>query len=127
MSYVKCFDSLLDVGYFTYRIKSVWLTKCQFTLWVLANTKHPELLVAIIDTLHRFATIWSCMNIKRDIVLALDSAHQASKSRGIQSRGLLSLLVEFDRDKSYLSPASRERIDSDLCHFTLVRAPYPSS
>lgn len=60
------------------------------------------------------------MNIRRDIVLALDTAHQAWKTQGIQSRGLLSLLVEFDRDNSYLSPASRERIDSDLAHFTLV-------
>jgi mediator of RNA polymerase II transcription subunit 12 len=60
------------------------------------------------------------MNVRQNIVLALDSAHQAWKTRGIQSRGLLSLLVEFDGDKLYLSPASRERIDSDLGHFTLV-------
>jgi mediator of RNA polymerase II transcription subunit 12 len=60
------------------------------------------------------------MNIRQDIVLALDTAHQAWKTQGIQSRGLLSLMVEFDRDRLYLSRASRERIDSDLAHFTLV-------
>lgn len=92
----------------------------QLTLHLLAKTSYPELLVAVIDTLHRFATIWSCMNIQQDIVLGLDTAHQAWKIQGIQSRGLLSLMVEFDRDRQYLSPASRERIDSDLAHFTLV-------
>lgn len=60
------------------------------------------------------------MNVMQEIVLALDTAHQAWKTQGVQSRGLLSLLVEFDRDRQYLSATSRERIDSDLAHFTLV-------
>lgn len=106
MFYSKCYDCILEL-----------------TLRMLENTKLPELLVAIIDTLHRFATIWSCMNIRQDIVLALDTAHQAWRTRGIQSRGLLSLMIEFDRDRQYLSPASRERIDSDLAHFTLALRP----
>ncbi|KAF9453917.1 hypothetical protein P691DRAFT_798859 [Macrolepiota fuliginosa MF-IS2] len=106
MVYAKCFDCILGL-----------------TLHILANTKHPELLVAIIDTLHRFATIWSCMNVIPDIVLALDTAHQTWKTQGVQSRGLLSLLVEFDRDRQYLSSTSRERIESDLAHFTLALRP----
>ncbi len=67
------------------------------------------------------------MNVSQDIVLALDAAHQAWKLQGIQSRGLLSLLIEFDRDHLYLSQSSRERIDSDLAHFTLVSRKSPTS
>jgi mediator of RNA polymerase II transcription subunit 12 len=75
--------------------------------------------MAVIDTLHRFATIWACMNAIGTIITALDTAHQVWKVRGVQSRPLLSLLLEFD-DGRYLSDVTRKHITADITAFTLV-------
>ncbi|KAG6866656.1 hypothetical protein C0991_000766 [Blastosporella zonata] len=81
-----------------------------------------DLLLAVIDTLHRFSTIWACMNGMQVIVVALDKAQQVWKTRGIQSRPLLSLLLEFDAGR-YLSTVSRERITADITMFTSALQP----
>lgn len=75
--------------------------------------------MVVIDTLHRFATIWACMNAIGNIITALDTAHQVWKARGVQSRPLLSLLLELDGGR-YLADASRQNITADIKAFTLV-------
>ncbi|KAG6821035.1 hypothetical protein H0H93_007925 [Arthromyces matolae] len=56
------------------------------------------------------------------IVVALDKAHQAWRARGIQSRPLLSLLLQFDAGRS-LDIASRQRISADVALFSSTLQP----
>jgi hypothetical protein len=91
----------------------------QLTLSLLDHSTTAGVLMVVINTLQRFATIWACMNIMESITFALDNAHQVWKVRGIQCRPLLSLLLEFDNGK-YLNGVSRERITADVAAFSLV-------
>lgn len=59
------------------------------------------------------------MNAIGNIITALDTAHQVWKVRGVQSRPLLSLLLELD-DGRHLTDASRKNITADITAFTLV-------
>ncbi|RDB24995.1 Mediator of RNA polymerase II transcription subunit 12 [Hypsizygus marmoreus] len=105
MSHAKCFHTILDL-----------------TLSLLEHSITIDLLIAVIDTLHRFAVIWASMNAMGQIIFALDTAHQSWKARGIQSRPLLSLLLEFDNGR-YLSMASRDRITTDITAFISALQP----
>ncbi|KAF5386158.1 hypothetical protein D9615_002361 [Tricholomella constricta] len=105
MAQTECFHCILDLA-----------------LSLLEHTTTLDLLIAVIDTLHRFATIWACMNAMGSIITALDKAHQVWKARGIQSRPLLSLLLEFDIGK-HLNEASRDRITSDITVFRSALQP----
>lgn len=86
---------------------------------MLHNSNTLELLTAVMDTLNRFATIWACMDVMGQIVDSLFSAHQVWKTRGIQSRQLFVLLMEFD-NRRYLSDECREQLSADLSSFTIV-------
>ncbi|TFK44503.1 hypothetical protein BDQ12DRAFT_21589 [Crucibulum laeve] len=105
MAAAKCFHSILDL-----------------TLCMLQHPTNGNSLICVIDTLRRYATIWTCMDTIPAIVTALDAAHQLWKIRGIQSRPLLSLLIEFDHGQ-YLRDSSRERILADIGAFTLALQP----
>ncbi|KAF8160920.1 hypothetical protein B0H34DRAFT_795767 [Crassisporium funariophilum] len=105
MAYAKCFHSVLDL-----------------TLCVLEHSSDPESMNALIGTFYRHAVIWTCMDVMPTIIKALDAAHQVWKIRGIQSRPLLALLMNFDNGR-YLKKASRERIASDIAAFTLALQP----
>jgi len=63
------------------------------------------------------------MDVVPIMVQALDTAHQVWKLRGVQSRPLLALLINFDNGR-HLNEGSRERIVSDIAAFTLVRPSY---
>ncbi|KAJ7755754.1 hypothetical protein DFH07DRAFT_490213 [Mycena maculata] len=105
-------------------------TKCfhsalELILCVLQHSTTVDLLTAVIDTLHRFTCIWTCMNVTGTIVHALYSAHQRwKKSRGGEFRALLNLLVELD-DGRYLDDASRSHVNADISTFTLALRPHP--
>lgn len=86
---------------------------------MLEHCSTEELLLAVIDTFRRHAVIWASMDVKGMIINALDSVHYSWKMRGIQSKPLLALLVEFDGGR-YLSDVSREEVRTDLAAFTLV-------
>ncbi|KAG6829453.1 hypothetical protein H0H92_004513 [Tricholoma furcatifolium] len=105
MSQTRCYQCLLDM-----------------TLYLLEHSTTADLLVAVLNTLHRFSTIWACMNEICTIVAALDKTHQSWKARGISSRPLLSLLLEFDAGR-YLGDVSRERIVTDMTIFTSALQP----
>ncbi|KAJ7251846.1 hypothetical protein B0H12DRAFT_1202710 [Mycena haematopus] len=104
-------------------------TKCfssalELIICALQRSTTVDLLTAVIDTLHRFACIWNCMNATGTIVNALFSAHQRwKKTRGGEFRALLNLLVEFD-DGRYLDEASRSHVNTDISSFTLALRPY---
>ncbi|KAJ7647576.1 hypothetical protein FB45DRAFT_893821 [Roridomyces roridus] len=107
MVHTKCFDSALEL-----------------ILCALQHAITVDLLTAVIDTLHRFPCIWTCMNVTGTIVNALDSAHQRwKKSRGGEIRSLLNLLVEFD-DNRHLDDASRARLVADISAFTVTLRPH---
>ncbi|KAJ3761793.1 hypothetical protein EV360DRAFT_37070 [Lentinula raphanica] len=105
MTQTDCFDAMLDL-----------------TIYMLEHCSTEELLLAVIDTFRRHAVIWASMDVKSVIIKALDSVHHSWKMRGIQSKPLLVLLVEFDAGR-YLSDASREEVRNDLAAFTLALQP----
>jgi mediator of RNA polymerase II transcription subunit 12 len=91
----------------------------KFSLLVLENATTADLLTAVIETIQRYLTIWTCKNAVGLISAALHSAHQVWRSRGFQSR-LLALLVEVDNGR-YLDVVSREQVAGDISSFTHVR------
>ncbi|KAJ6558511.1 hypothetical protein DFH09DRAFT_1486615, partial [Mycena vulgaris] len=103
-------------------------TKCfhsalELILCALQHSATVDLLTAVIDTLHRFTCIWTCMNVTGTIVNALFSAHQRwKKTRGGEFRALLNLLVELD-DGRYLDDVSRSHVNADISTFTLALRP----
>ncbi|KAG5638808.1 hypothetical protein H0H81_010037 [Sphagnurus paluster] len=105
MAHTKCFHCILEL-----------------TLCLLDHSATVDILMAIIDTLHRFATIWACMDSIGSIVNALYKAHQTWKARGIQSYPLLSLLLEFDNRK-YLGDVSRGLITNEITVFRSALQP----
>ncbi|KAJ7497070.1 hypothetical protein FB451DRAFT_214151 [Mycena latifolia] len=104
-------------------------TKCfhsalELIFCALQHSATVDLLTAVIDTLHRFTCIWTCMNVTGTIVNALFTAHQRwKKTRGGEFRALLNLLVEFD-DGRYLDESSRSHVNADISTFTLALRPY---
>ncbi|KAG7090909.1 hypothetical protein E1B28_009986 [Marasmius oreades] len=106
MAKAQCFDSLLEL-----------------TISLLENSSTVELLITAIDTFHRHATVWAAMDVKRDIISTLNTAHHVWKHRGIQSRPLLALLTEFDAGR-YLSDILREEIAADISIMTLALQPH---
>jgi mediator of RNA polymerase II transcription subunit 12 len=59
------------------------------------------------------------MDAAANITAALHGAHQVARSRGIQSRALLALLVEIDNGR-HLDAPSREHVSADIAAFTHV-------
>lgn len=78
-------------------------------------------MACVVDILHHYAAIWPCMNAIPTIVQALYDAYEAWKARGLQSRPLLGLLVEFDNGR-HLTDLSRSQISSDIAAFRNVSA-----
>ncbi|KAL0581804.1 RNA polymerase II mediator complex subunit [Marasmius crinis-equi] len=106
MTRTRCFDVLLEL-----------------TNYLLEHASTVDLLIPVIDTIHRHATVWTAMDAKRDIISALNNARNVWKLRGIQSRPLLALLTELDAGR-YLSDALREEIVSDNSAVTLALQPH---
>lgn len=94
----------------------------KFTLYVLEHCCTADVLTPVINTLHQYSAIWAAMDVIDAIVTDLHNAHQLWKSRRIQSRPLLNLLVELD-DSRHLDPAARSQILLDIHAYTLVRTP----
>jgi mediator of RNA polymerase II transcription subunit 12, fungi type len=89
---------------------------------MLQRAPDSELMTAVIETFHRYVTIWTCMRAAATITTALYTAHQVARARGIQSRVLLALLVEIDNGQ-YLDATSRQVVSADIASFTHVSLP----
>nr|VWP02310.1 Non-specific serine/threonine protein kinase (EC [Ganoderma boninense] len=61
--------------------------------------------------------VWACLNRMKTVAVALWTVHQTWRSRGSQNRVLLKLLAEVD-NKTYLEPAAREQMSSDISAYT---------
>ncbi|CCM03317.1 uncharacterized protein FIBRA_05445 [Fibroporia radiculosa] len=96
----------------------------QLTLYTLEHASNHELLKAVIETLRQHMEVWACMNMLRTIAGALFAAHQFWRTRGIQTRALLSLLTEVDNGR-YLEPQQREQMLGDLSAYS--HALHPTS
>ncbi|KAF8638047.1 hypothetical protein AX16_010679 [Volvariella volvacea WC 439] len=105
MTQAKCFHIILEL-----------------TMSMLDRATTSDVLTAVIETLYRFSIVWSCMGAMSRIILALDAAHQEWKARGVQSRALLSLILEFDNGR-FMTEENRERIISNLAALTLAFQP----
>ncbi|OBZ68162.1 Mediator of RNA polymerase II transcription subunit 12 [Grifola frondosa] len=102
---IKCYGSILELA-----------------LCMLEHSYTNELLIAVIETLRQHMEVWACMNIMKTVAAALFAAHQFWRARGVQSRALLTLLVEIDNDR-YLEPGSREHIQTDISTYTHALSP----
>ena len=78
-----------------------------------------EFLSAVLQTLRQHVEVWGCMNKMRDIAEALYTTHNFWKTRGVQSRDLLTLLFAIDNGHN-LDPASRAQLLVDHEQFIRV-------
>ncbi|KAH9945672.1 hypothetical protein B0H21DRAFT_744154 [Amylocystis lapponica] len=105
MARVRCYGSMLDL-----------------TLFTLEHTYNHDLLTVVIETIRQHMEIWACMNVMKTLAGALYAAHQLFRTRGVQTRALLTLLIEVDNER-HLEPTVREQILADISAYT--RALYP--
>ncbi|KAF8590944.1 hypothetical protein K439DRAFT_1120420 [Ramaria rubella] len=91
-----------------------YCTMLDVNLKLLACVTSPELLSAIVDTLRRYADIWSCMDAHRRLLDALCTAHETWNwsTRRAQSRPLLCLLIEF-LGNPYMTQLAKDRVNED--------------
>ncbi|PIL34102.1 hypothetical protein GSI_03813 [Ganoderma sinense ZZ0214-1] len=87
------------------------------SLCTLEYATASPLLNAVIETLRQHMEVWACMNRMKTVAVALWTVHQTWRSRGSQNRVLLKLLAEVDND-TYLEPAAREQMLSDISAYT---------
>jgi len=108
----------MDVSclHLAYRVTAQNHTKLMVT--TLRNIISTDVIMSVVDHLHRYANIWQCIGSLGTLVVELDTAQQALKVRGHQSRLPFDLL-ELDGGR-YLTPISRDRINSEIVYFTLV-------
>lgn len=97
----------------------ILLTSFQLSLFMLDRALTNDLLTAVMQTLRQHTEVWAGLNAMKRIVTALFNVHCTWKNRGIQSRALLSLLLELDGDQC-LDPAAREQVLTDQSVFTHV-------
>jgi hypothetical protein len=90
----------------------------QITLFLM-ELSTTLILVAVITTIRRYSIVWTCMTATGTITTALFAVHQVWKTRGLQSRDLLTLLVELD-DGRFLDTAIRDQVNVDIAAFTHV-------
>ncbi|KAI0344762.1 hypothetical protein BDW22DRAFT_1354912 [Trametopsis cervina] len=97
-------------------------TMLELTLFTLEHATSNELLTAVLRTLRQHVEVWACFSRMQEITNTLYSVHTVCKSRGVQSRPLMNLLIELD-DGRLLNPAAREQVLSDFAAF--VHALHP--
>ncbi|KAK0226153.1 hypothetical protein IW262DRAFT_1457387 [Armillaria fumosa] len=105
MAETKCFRSILSL-----------------TLCLLEHASTTDSLNTAIDTLRRFHTLWSCMDVVGSIVISLQTAHQIWKSKGMQTRVLLVLLKELD-DNRFLSAQARDQLNAEISYYSMTLQP----
>ncbi|KDQ49550.1 hypothetical protein JAAARDRAFT_42784 [Jaapia argillacea MUCL 33604] len=88
----------------------------EISLLVLEQIPTIAMLTAVLETLRRLTTIWACMNATGSICTALHTAHQFWRQQGIQTRALMTLLIEMDNGR-HLDQASRDHVVGDLTAF----------
>ncbi|KIJ67463.1 hypothetical protein HYDPIDRAFT_108239 [Hydnomerulius pinastri MD-312] len=94
----------------------------ELSLSVLSQTSHAEVVTAVGEVFHRFATVWTSMNVTNTITNALYAAHMIWRNRGMQVRSLLALLAEMDAGR-YLDDAARALVTADISSFAHALAP----
>ncbi|KZV96289.1 hypothetical protein EXIGLDRAFT_435689 [Exidia glandulosa HHB12029] len=70
---------------------------CELNIAVLQKATAPELLMAVISNLRRFAFIFKCMDVIPTLDGALAVSHHSIRSRPAQLRSLLALLQVLNR------------------------------
>ena len=85
-----------------------------------------DLLTAVMQTLRQHTEVWAGLDVMKDIVTALFVTHCTWKNRGIQSRALLSFMLQLDGGR-YLELAAREQVSTDYSVFTHVSQSFPIS
>lgn len=78
-----------------------------------------EFLSAILQTLRQHVEVWGCLDMMKTIAERLFTTHSFWKTRGVQSRDLLSLLFAVDNG-THLDATSREQLLADHASFVHV-------
>ncbi|EKM53974.1 uncharacterized protein PHACADRAFT_196411 [Phanerochaete carnosa HHB-10118-sp] len=94
----------------------------ELTLFALEHAMSNEFLLAILQTLRQHVEVWGCMNKMKDIEEALYATHNFWKTRGVQSRDLLTLLFAIDNGQ-HLDQVTRAQLIAD--HEQFIRAFHP--
>lgn len=94
----------------------------QLSLSVLSQTTHAELLTAVGEVFHRFATIWTAMNVTGTITSTLYSTYLLWRTQGGKTRSLLTLIIEMDNGRQ-LDATAKTQVDNDIAAFTHALAP----
>ncbi|KAG1745538.1 uncharacterized protein EDB91DRAFT_1236376 [Suillus paluster] len=118
ISALKTYSTAVEIFRYTHSYGSL----LELSLSVLSQTSHAELLTAVGEVFHRFATIWTAMNVTGSITSALYSAHLLWRTRGGKTRSLLTLVIEMD-DGRHLDPTARTQVENDIAAFTHALAP----
>src|SRR6266576_4131681 len=86
MALARSFDCIMDVSclHLAYRVTAQNHTKLMVT--TLRNIISTDVIMSVVDHLHRYANIWQCIGSLGTLVVELDTAQQALKVRGHQSR-----------------------------------------
>ncbi|KIK91304.1 hypothetical protein PAXRUDRAFT_830959 [Paxillus rubicundulus Ve08.2h10] len=108
-------------------VELLCVTRCygsllELSLSVLSQTSHAQVVTAVGEVFHRFATVWTSMNATSTIANALYAAHVVWRNRGMQVRFLLALLVEMDAGR-HLDEAARTLVAADISSFAHALAP----
>ncbi|KAG1727617.1 hypothetical protein EDB19DRAFT_1897524 [Suillus lakei] len=99
ISALKTYSTAVELLRYTHSYSSL----LELSLSVLSQTSHAELLTAVGEVFHRFATIWTAMN-------------------GGKTRSLLTLIIEMDGGRQ-LDATARTQVDNDIAAFTHALAP----
>lgn len=118
ISALKTYSTAVELLKYTHNYGSL----LELSLSVLSQTSHAELLTAVGEVFHRFATTWTAMNATGMITSALYSTHLLLRTQGGKTRSLLTLLIEMD-DGRQLDATARTQVENDIASFTQALAP----
>lgn len=118
ISALKTFSTAVELLKYTHSYGSL----LELSLSVLSQTSHAELLTAVGEVFHRFATIWTAMNVTGTIASTLYSTYLLWRTQGGKTRYLLTLIIEMDGGRQ-LDVTARTQVENDIAAFTHALAP----
>ncbi|KAG2113880.1 uncharacterized protein F5147DRAFT_788005 [Suillus discolor] len=118
ISTLKTYSTAVELLSYTHSYGSL----LELSLSVLSQTTHAELLTAVGEVFHRFATIWTAMNVTGTITSTLYSTYLLWRTQGGKTRSLLTLIIEMDNGRQ-LDATAKTQVDNDIAAFTHALAP----
>lgn len=118
ISTLKTYSTAVELLRYTHSYGSL----LELSLSVLSQTSHAELLTAVGEVFHRFATIWTAMNATGTIASTLYSTYLLWRTQGGKARSLLTLITEMDHGRQ-LDATAKTQVENEIAAFTNALAP----